>query len=805
MNKNIARPLIIQLTPPETDPVMRMSQKSLFVPVNTKWVNFKDNVMPLMASSKYDSVLVHVMDNVNRDMKGVVGSIAVKVNTLSGAGTKTGKPVLAYDSPDKPFYLMNPTRDDMREAGLYAPSDDTIMEKYKSYGSDGAWQEHQDKIWGRMKDMMPLSKRTDKFNRDHAAQLKDPKRGMEDKDLEKFWSFKRGASLAPTIMGDDMVGMPSVEGREYAGFTMSNRQPDGSVSTKPVIVRSLITTGAAGIMIPMANADGHVSKHQVATDMTVWGTVLHFRAEDGITVEKKALLDKMTKEYNFKFTDGEPTHLKVTDVSVDSTITMQDAHGLFNVKPKKEIVDILRGRGYEIPPIITSIKAEQNGKYVWQAPGTMTGSEGVLKTVSPSNPGYIVARPPKNGASDYVALVTEGALKGHIVAKYVDVKDRNGICFGDKIAGDKGIIVTQVPGVSEAYIKNALTIYDKYDIKGTYIAMDADGRENRNVALGIRNAYDYVNKVNPATVLSWDPAQKGMDDALLAVAQGKITIEEMGIVSGKPGALFPLENARVMTPYTLEGTQQKQPAWQMEYEEDKKARKEKITRAQAETAKRLMPGAVQNQHTQGSEEITAQKPNEEPAPSQWVQTPEDISNIQSITIAKAAEMADAMNGKIIPPKQEPKPDITPDVDELYEEDVAQEDQSMVEKSLANTTTEMAMIMAKEWDMKNPPMTPAKPPAGCKSVYKYKQPVINMPNIRITGNMPEDMYFEQIGDWGIITVETGHVMSPQEKENYQTGLKEIGFAMVGNMRLVEQTLTVDKNQVEIKDLDTDMAR
>ena len=161
---------------------------------------------------------------------------------------------------------------------------------------------------------------------------------------------------------------------------------------------------------------------------------------------------------------------------------------------------------------------------MWQSPGTMTGSDEVLKTVSPSNPGFIKAREPKNGEDKYVVLVAEGALKGHIVAKYVDVKDKNGVCFGDKIAGDKGIIVTQVPGVAEAYVKNATTIYEKYEVAGTYIAMDADGRENRNVARGIHSAYNYINKVNPTTVLSWDPSQKGMDDALLAVAQGKITM-----------------------------------------------------------------------------------------------------------------------------------------------------------------------------------------------------------------------------------------------------------------------------------------
>ena len=160
----------------------------------------------MVGDSAYDSVLVHVKDDVDRDMAGVVGSMSVKLNALAGAGTRVGKPVLSYEAPDKPFYLANPTKSDMQAAGLYAPSDETVMNRYNSFESDDAWQEHQSKIWARMKDMMPLSKKADDFNRNHAAQLKDPKRGLEDKDLKKFWSFKPRQGLSPTLMGDDMVG-----------------------------------------------------------------------------------------------------------------------------------------------------------------------------------------------------------------------------------------------------------------------------------------------------------------------------------------------------------------------------------------------------------------------------------------------------------------------------------------------------------------------------------------------------------------------------------------------------------------------
>lgn len=800
MNKNITKPLIIQFTPPEVTPALKKSQKSLFVPVNTPWVQFRDSILPLVAGKTYDSVLVHTRDDVDRDMKGVVGNMSIKLNALAGAGTRAGIPVLTYESPTKPFYLANPTQNDLKSAGIYAPADDVIMEKYNTYESDAAWQEHQGKVWDRMKDMMPLSRKADQYNRNHAAQLKDPKRGLEDKDLDKFWTFKSSQGLSPTIMGDDMVGMPSVEGREYEGFTMAINQPDGTVELKPLEVRSLRTVGASGIAIPMANADGNVNKHQIAADLTAYGTALHFRAADGKTVAKGELFSKKTREYSFTFEDGTDTHLKAVDVAQDNTITLQDAHGIFNVKPKAEIVDVLKGRGYNVPEIITSVKAEQNGKYMWQSPGTMTGSDEVLKTVSPSNPGFIKAREPKNGEDKYVVLVAEGALKGHIVAKYVDVKDKNGVCFGDKIAGDKGIIVTQVPGVAEAYVKNATTIYEKYEVAGTYIAMDADGRENRNVARGIHSAYNYINKVNPTTVLSWDPSQKGMDDALLAVAQGKITIEDMGIVSGKPEALFPIDQAHVMTPYKLDGTQTKTQSWVQEYAEDKKIRQEKVAAAQAETAEREarkaeeIQAAAEQKAVKSEDTQEVQKDPEKAG--KWVQTPEGITNLQNVTVTKASEMADAMLGKTPVPKPEPKVVHTPDPDETVAE-------VYDEKERASVSSKMAEVQA--WDEEHPHMPALEVPEGYKAVYTYRQPI----TADTAPELPPYLKYRESpsGKWGTVDAMTDHELSDDEIKACQETIRSGGENCVlhGDMRLVSQSFTLDPNQKKLELSEEDMKR
>ena len=760
----------------------------------------QDSILPLVAGKTYDSVLVHTRDDVDRDMKGVVGNMSIKLNALAGAGTRAGIPVLTYESPTKPFYLANPTQNDLKSAGIYAPADDVIMEKYNTYESDAAWQEHQGKVWDRMKDMMPLSRKADQYNRNHAAQLKDPKRGLEDKDLDKFWTFKSSQGLSPTIMGDDMVGMPSVEGREYEGFTMAINQPDGTVELKPLEVRSLRTVGASGIAIPMANADGNVNKNQIAADLTAYGTALHFRAADGKTVAKGELFSKKTREYSFTFEDGTDTHLKAVDVAQDNTITLQDAHGIFNVKPKAEIVDVLKGRGYNVPEIITSVKAEQNGKYMWQSPGTMTGSDEILKTVSPSNPGFIKAREPKNGEDKYVVLVAEGALKGHIVAKYVDVKDKNGVCFGDKIAGDKGIIVTQVPGVAEAYVKNATTIYEKYEVAGTYIAMDADGRENRNVARGIHSAYNYINKVNPTTVLSWDPSQKGMDDALLAVAQGKITIEDMGIVSGKPEALFPIDQAHVMTPYKLDGTQTKTQSWVQEYAEDKKIRQEKVAAAQAETAEREarkaeeIQAAAEQKAVKSEDTQEVQKDPEKAG--KWVQTPEGITNLQNVTVTKASEMADAMLGKTPVPKPEPKVVHTPDPDEAVAE-------VYDEKERTSVSSKMAEVQA--WDEEHPSMPALEVPEGYKAVYTYRQPV----TADTAPELPPYLKYRESpsGKWGTVDAMTDHELSDDEIKACQETIRSGGENCVphGDMRLVSQSFTLDPNQKKLELSEEDMKR
>lgn len=106
-----------------------------------------------------------------------------------------------------------------------------------------------------------------------------------------------------------------------------------------------------------------------------------------------------------------------------------------------------------------------------------------------------------------------------------------------------------------------------------------------------------------------------------------------------------------------------------------------------------------------------------------------------------------------------------------------------------------LMEAKKWDRMNKAMEPVEVPYGCKSVYRYQQPVVQ----KEFENLPKDSIFLSFGDWGIITVQSDYVMTPQEKGERQEALKKEGATIVGNMRLTSQTFSRDKDVVPINEL------
>lgn len=625
MNKRIAEPLIVDIVSETSEKRVLQKGRRLFVPTNVTWTDFKQSVDSNIQEDIYDSVIVHVGSDLNLDEKGMVQNVNIKMNHICKLASEADKAVLSDASKDT-WYLMNPSWDDQKAAHGYAPSDDVILNKYQSFSDEFAWQAHQADVWSRMADMMPLSKESS-LRPNHLAQLTAPSRGLEEQDLDEFWSFRSNVLLSPALMGDDMVGMPGIDAKDYDGFTIVTQTASGPVE-RELPVKSLKTIGMPGIAIPMANVKGDVPKYQIATDPTKINVRLQAKAADGVSIQKSEYFNKKTNQYLFTLMDGRKSELQVQDVSHNGDVRFSDVLGTFDTHMKADVKSVLQERGYQLPELINTLKVVPNAKYIWQSKGTMVGSDEVCKTVSPSNAGFKVAREPKNGADDYVVLVAEGALKGRIVAKYADVVDQEGKSFGDYIAKDSGIIVAQVPGVSHAFVESVKPVYDQYKVKGTYIAMDADGRENLAVARGIDGAYRCLSECSPMRVMSWNPEQKGLDDALLAVSQGKITLADMGIRLGTPEHLFPLSAAKAPNPYRLDGTRANRQDWIETYAVDKTEQNNKIKALQEETKRRAAEAVnkqdAPNQDAQkkadrilnGAEDLAANLPSGEDAPPQ---------------------------------------------------------------------------------------------------------------------------------------------------------------------------------------------
>lgn len=582
MNKNIAQPLIIRLS---NEPNMSHVGQRITMPVTFNYKQFEYELETSMLSC--DSVLLSLDDTIDMMDKNVAKNITIKTNTIKKLANEQDVPVLSkYD--DGVWYWMNPPMNEQTASHGYAPSDDIILAKYNQYGGESEWQKHQSEVWQRMAGTMPLATGAWSGESDHVKTLTSPSRGLETKDIRDFWSWKSGQMLLPSMFKDDMLGMPSIKGNDYDGFTMTPATGPNKGNNIPMAVRSLKTIGMSGIMIPMKNAEGYCTKYQIATDISPINVVLKARAVNGVSIQTSEILNKKTNEYNFLL-NTQPSHLHVGYTSLAfNTITFSDIKGDFNVSMKDDIHNTLIERGYQLPKLINSLKVEPRAKYIWQSKGTMIGSDNIAKTVSPSNAGFIVAREPKetNQKQDYVVVVVEGALKGHIASKYMNSVDKNNQSFGDFIARDSGIIVAQVPGVSKAFVESVKPIYDQYNVKGTYIAMDADGRENLSVARGIHAAVGTLSEKSNVKVISWNPEHKGLDDALLAVANNKISLSEMGVHFGTPENLFPLDKASAPNPYKLDGTRANRQNWMMDYDTSKKETEQVIVKTQRETQQR---------------------------------------------------------------------------------------------------------------------------------------------------------------------------------------------------------------------------
>lgn len=568
----LSKPLIIRFEP-GTGAVTQQNNQ-LNVPVFSTKADTTAKLNKALQTGDYDYLALsfrNVMSDVQENSK-VMEAAAMRANWfLKASKNEQVLPVVNRLEGGQQVYLLNPqySKDEKTfmvgdsKAKDYAASDEIVEAKRQKYTSQVDWEAHQAQILNKFAQIMPLSERS-------KEKLTAPKRGLHERDLAGFFDWRSNAPVIPELMGDNMVGIPSIKAQSFSNVDLeANGHPMGTGS-----LLTLKTGGKSGIMIPMKNPQGVSPKCQVAAEVSKINCFLKAKASDGVSIQKSEYYDKKTGAYHFKMQDGSDSGLKLTAAS-DDGVTFTDKYGDFDVQMGDNIKNVLTARGYDLPLIIDKLTPTKETKYIWMSQGSMVGSKKIARDISQSNPGFITAREPKNGRDDYVVLVAEGALKGVITAKYVNVPDKEGYSLGDKIAGDKGLIVAQVPGVAKAFVKDVPKVYDGKKIAGTYIAMDADGRDNLNVCKGIHTAYEELSNYGPVKVMSWDPAQKGIDDSLLAIAQGKITLKQMDVHFGNPDKLFPYSQAKSPIPYKLNGerafSEKEEPAYMQEWEKDKAA------------------------------------------------------------------------------------------------------------------------------------------------------------------------------------------------------------------------------------------
>ena len=495
-------------------------------------------------------------------------------NAISKYGNENSKAVIGLERGKS--YLLNvgssvysKTMFNVHEADEYAPSDSQVESKYDRFNAinPDAWEKHQSVIWAKMAATMPLDEGT--YGREnHKAELTSPSRGLDEEDIKGMWSWNTKVSLSPGLYGDDFIGISGIKAVQFSDLEFYDG--DKLITDRPL---NLSTCGVDGYVIPMRNPNGDMAKFQIGADTKTYSCLLKARAQNGVSIQKSEYLDKNSEKYNFNI-NGRPSKLRVKNANNKEAV-LEDVLGEFVVPMKKDIKQTLIERGYEIPELIDSLRPVGSAKYMWPAKGNMVGSTDMSNKVAPSNAGFIISRQPKVG-DKYTVLVVEGALKGKITAKYLN--HPNCQEFADRIAGDDGLIIAQVPGVAKAFVESVGRIYSKYPIDKTVIAMDADGRTNLSVAEGIHQSYTHLAPYTKGRigVMSWDPKQKGIDDALLAMSRGEITVDHMDLKFGTAQQLFPLEEAKRPVPLRLDGTpaynDDKRPEWQIEYTEQRKAR-----------------------------------------------------------------------------------------------------------------------------------------------------------------------------------------------------------------------------------------
>ena len=546
------------------------------------------------------------------------------MNLVNKAATERKMPVI--NRQNKKLFITNP-KIFSKISKKFVADDDTVRQRFEAYTKD-QWEARRHNVLGTMHQLHPLSNKTDDFSTNQFAKLTNPKRGLEAKDLREFFTYPAGKVIIPGIYNDDFVGMFGVNATTYDMKFFNGETP----INEPVL--SYKHKGYGGYVIPMKTQHNLFGRPQVGTDTNTFNTKLSVKHVSGYSLNKNEYQIKDDSSangvrYTFKNTDGVDMNLRLIDVKDEVEAYFQDNTGKFVFPVGKDLTDVLKSRGYDIHPNIKSISLANSAKYSWIGAGDMCGSDKLAQQLHPADAGFVYARPPKEGHGSTV-IVVEGALKGRIVGKYITTHDKNGKSIASEIVPEEnGIIIAQVAGTNGKAAKSVRRIAETCKIDNVILAFDADGRTNRNVAIGINDAESLLNDLNCGT-LAWNPDLKGMDDMLLAVHNGQATVEDCQLHVGKAAELFPVESALPPGSVDLDGNMSFD-TWKDEYRADLKRTQD----ARAEVLKDTAPVDL-NAGVDISKHV-AETPVEVPITEQKQAEPEQTLLFDPTVLAAAAE------------------------------------------------------------------------------------------------------------------------------------------------------------------------
>lgn len=530
---------------------------------SNQYRTYVDTISKIFNSGQFDYGIISYDPSIARRTPQILHSIDIRMNALR---KEAGDKVRLFDRFNNNLYYLNPQP---KEGQAYYVPDNEVIAKRNQFATKEEWEKYQSDVWDKLAPFFTLTKGEFKGQTNHLKELTSEKRGLNERQLEGFLSWKNNMSMLPGLINEDLVGMPGFNARKFDDMQLFIL---GKPLNSPIL--SVKTSGQSGFMIPMKNLQGDTPKHQLGVDSTKMTLTLKAKAADGISIRTSEYSTKegYDRVYHFKLTDGRDSNLKI-HYADNEKVELTDILGTFVVNEGQNIIPALKDRGYVIPELMDTLKPSKT-KYTWLSRGTMAGNEKLAREeIIPSKAGFITPVQPPQGSDEYTLIVVEGALKGKIVAEYMNVKDSTGMSLADHLAPGTGVIVAQSPGTAQSFIDSIQDVFPKRNIKQTYIALDADGATNLSVAKGIHYAYDTLGQHATTHVLTWDINKgKGLDDLILGVMNpaNQRTFRDIGLDRGTAEQLYPLDKATENIPYSLDGTRSYsgQVEWQQQYEQD---------------------------------------------------------------------------------------------------------------------------------------------------------------------------------------------------------------------------------------------